>query len=36
MKLECSVEKLKNALSVVEKMTGKNLTLPVLSSRFYG
>src|SRR5574344_3111145 len=32
MKLACSVEKLKNALSVVEKMTGKNLTLPVLNS----
>lgn len=32
MKLECSVEKIKNALSTVEKMTGKNLTLPVLSS----
>ncbi len=32
MKLECSVEKIKNALSIVEKMTGKNLTLPVLNS----
>lgn len=32
MKLECSVEKLKNAISQVERITGKNLTLPVLSS----
>jgi DNA polymerase-3 subunit beta len=32
MKIECSVEKLKNAVSQVERITGKNLTLPVLNS----
>ena len=32
MKLECSVEKIKNAISQVERVTGKNLTLPVLNS----
>lgn len=32
MKLECSVEKIKSAVSQVEKITGKNLTLPILSS----
>jgi DNA polymerase-3 subunit beta len=32
MKTECSVEKLKNAISQVERITGKNLTLPVLNS----
>jgi DNA polymerase III subunit beta len=32
MKLECSVEKIKNALITCERMTGKNLTLPVLGS----
>lgn len=32
MKLECSIEKIKNALITVERITGKNLTLPVLSS----
>lgn len=32
MKTECSVEKFKNAISQVERITGKNLTLPVLSS----
>lgn len=32
MKLECSVEKIKNAISQVERITGKNLTLPVLGS----
>ena len=32
MKLECSVNKIKNALIAVERITGKNLTLPVLSS----
>jgi DNA polymerase-3 subunit beta len=32
MKLECSIEKIKNALNHVERMTGKNLTLPVLGS----
>lgn len=32
MKLECKIEELKNAVSYVEKITGKNLTLPILSS----
>lgn len=32
MKLECSIEKIKNALITVDRITGKNLTLPVLSS----
>jgi len=32
MKLECSIEKIKNGILQVEKITGKNLTLPVLSS----
>jgi len=32
MKLECSVEKLKNAVLQAERVTGKNLTLPILSS----
>ncbi len=32
MKLECGIEKIKNAISLSEKITGKNLTLPVLSS----
>ncbi len=32
MKLECSISKIKNALITVERLTGKNLTLPVLSS----
>jgi DNA polymerase-3 subunit beta len=32
MKLECSIIKIKNALNVVERITGKNLTLPVLGS----
>lgn len=32
MKLECSPEKLKNALSQAERITGKNLTLPILGS----
>src|SRR3989344_1631782 len=32
MKTECSVEKIKNAIAQVERITGKNLTLPVLSS----
>jgi DNA polymerase-3 subunit beta len=32
MKIECSVEKIKNAISLAERITGKNLTLPVLSS----
>ena len=32
MKLECSIEKIKNALMMVDRITGKNLTLPVLGS----
>ncbi len=32
MKIECQTDKIKNALLVVEKVTGKNLTLPVLES----
>ena len=32
MKVECGIEKLKNGIMQVEKITGKNLTLPVLSS----
>lgn len=32
MKLECQVEKIKNGITQVERMTGKNLTLPVLNS----
>ncbi len=32
MKLECSIEKIKNALLTAERLTGKNLTLPVLGS----
>jgi DNA polymerase-3 subunit beta len=32
MKIECSVGKLKNAVSQVERIAGKNLTLPILSS----
>lgn len=32
MKLECSVEKIKNAISLTERITGGNLTLPVLNS----
>jgi len=32
MKLECSIEKIKSAVSQVERITGKNLTLPILSS----
>jgi DNA polymerase-3 subunit beta len=32
MKLECSLEKIKNAVSFTERITGKNLTLPVLNS----
>jgi len=32
MKLECDIEKIKNAISQTERITGKNLTLPVLSS----
>jgi len=32
MKLECGIEKLKNGILQVERITGKNLTHPVLSS----
>ena len=32
MKLECSIDKIKNALLTTERLTGKNLTLPVLGS----
>jgi DNA polymerase-3 subunit beta len=32
MKLDCELEKIKNGILQVEKITGKNLTLPVLSS----
>lgn len=32
MKIECSINKIKNALISVERITGKNLTLPVLGS----
>jgi len=32
MRLECEIEKIKNAVSQVERITGKNLTLPVLNS----
>jgi DNA polymerase III subunit beta len=32
MKLECGIEKIKNGIYHVERITGKNLTLPVLSS----
>lgn len=32
MKIQCSSEKVKNALLHAERVTGKNLTLPILSS----
>jgi DNA polymerase-3 subunit beta len=32
MKIECSIDKIKKALISVERITGKNLTLPVLGS----
>ncbi|MEX2052281.1 MAG: DNA polymerase III subunit beta [Candidatus Paceibacterota bacterium] len=32
MKLECGVEKIKNGILQAERITGKNLTLPVLNS----
>ncbi len=32
MKVECQIDKIKKALLAVERVTGKNLTLPVLSS----
>src|SRR3989338_4376027 len=34
MKLECSVEKIKSAIYQTERITGKNLTLPVLNAVF--
>jgi DNA polymerase-3 subunit beta len=32
MKLECSIDKIKKAMALSERITGKNLTLPILSS----
>jgi len=32
MKIECAIDKIKKALITVERLTGKNLTLPVLGS----
>jgi DNA polymerase-3 subunit beta len=32
MKIECELEKIKNAINQAEKVTGKNLTLPVLEA----
>ncbi|MEI7709261.1 MAG: DNA polymerase III subunit beta [bacterium] len=32
MKLECKIEELKSKISQVERITGKNLTLPILNS----
>ena len=32
MKVTCSTEKLKNAVTLADRMTGKNLTLPILHS----
>ena len=32
MKLECSLDKIKYAVTQAEKITGKNLTLPILNS----
>ncbi|MCX6752558.1 MAG: DNA polymerase III subunit beta [Candidatus Nomurabacteria bacterium] len=32
MKLECKIEEIKTKVSLVEKITGKNLTLPILNS----
>lgn len=32
MKLECSLEKIKNSILQAERITGKNLTLPILNS----
>ncbi|OGI66394.1 DNA polymerase III subunit beta [Candidatus Nomurabacteria bacterium RIFCSPLOWO2_02_FULL_40_10] len=32
MKLECKIEEIKNKISQIERITGKNLTLPVLNS----
>ncbi|MBI2108994.1 MAG: DNA polymerase III subunit beta [Parcubacteria group bacterium] len=35
MRIECVKEKIKNAVSIAEKVTGKNLTLPILSSLLF-
>ena len=32
MKLECKIEEIKNGVSQAERITGKNLTLPILNS----
>ena len=32
MKLECSIEKIKDAISKIERVTSKNMTLPILDS----
>ena len=32
MKLECKIKEIKNEISKVERITGKNLTLPILNS----
>jgi DNA polymerase III sliding clamp (beta) subunit (PCNA family) len=32
MKLECEIEKIKEGISQVDRITGKNLTLPILNS----
>ena len=32
MKIECNLEKLRNSISLTERVTGKNLTLPILGS----
>ena len=32
MKIECEIKKIKEAISQVERIIGKNLTLPVLNS----
>ena len=32
MKLECKIEEIKNKISQIERITGKNLTLPILNS----
>jgi DNA polymerase-3 subunit beta len=32
MKIECSVDKIKNGILTAERVTGKNLTLPILST----
>ncbi|MCC6199014.1 DNA polymerase III subunit beta [Candidatus Nomurabacteria bacterium] len=34
MDIECTVEKIKNAVLLAERMTGKNLSLPILHSLF--